>query len=65
MAYSKCPKCENSSFEMVEQTPKGSAFKLMFVQCALCNTVVGVMDYYNIGSVLRELARKIGVTLSD
>jgi hypothetical protein len=65
MAYSKCPKCENSSFEMVEQTPRGSAFKLMFIQCEACKSVAGVMDYYNIGSVIRELATKIGITLSN
>ena len=62
---SKCPRCDSTSFEMVEHTPSGSSFKLMFIQCAFCKSVVGVMDYYNIGSRLLELAKKMGITLED
>jgi excinuclease UvrABC ATPase subunit len=64
MAYSRCIKCDGSSFEIVENSPRGSAFKLMFVQCSSCGGVVGVLDYYNIGARLTELAKKLGVTLS-
>lgn len=59
MAWSTCPKCDNHSFELVEDTPIGSAFKLMFVQCTSCGAVVGVMDYYNIGQRMNELEKKI------
>jgi len=63
-SYSKCPKCEDSSFEMAEETPKGSGFKLMFVRCSSCKTVVGVIDYFNIGNLVQELATKLKVPLN-
>jgi hypothetical protein len=65
MAKSRCIKCDNSSFEIVENTPHRSVFKLMFVQCTSCGGVVGVLDFYNIGERLTELARKLGVDLSS
>lgn len=64
MAYcSKCPKCEASSFETELETPRGSSFKLLFIRCSSCGTVVGVMDYYNIGAMLEKLGDKLGVDL--
>jgi hypothetical protein len=61
MAFSSCIKCGSTSFETAEASPNGSKFKLTFVQCSLCGGVVGVLDYYNIGSLLQTLARKLGV----
>jgi predicted nucleic acid-binding Zn-ribbon protein len=70
MAMSTCMKCGNHTFEMVEREPRGSRFKLMFVQCTMCGGVVGVMDYYNIGAqteqikaALKKVARQIGVSV--
>lgn len=60
MAYSKCPKCENGYFEVTENSPAKSNFKLLFVQCSRCGSVVGTMDYWNIGTLIKELERKIG-----
>lgn len=60
---SRCSKCNNIGFEMVEETPKGSAFKLMFIRCISCHSVVGVMDYYNIGYLLKTLAQKLGFNI--
>lgn len=55
MAQSRCPKCNNSTFEIVEQEPKNSSYKLMFVQCSSCGSVIGVLDYFNIGTLLKKL----------
>ena len=60
MAFSKCPKCENPYFEVKENIPNSSNYKLMFVQCAKCGSVAGVLDYYNIGTLVKELEKKIG-----
>lgn len=60
MALSRCIKCSCNKFEMVENTPNNSGFKLNFIQCAACGAVVGVMDYYNIGIRLKEIEDKIG-----
>ncbi len=60
MARSTCPKCDNTTFEMVENSPRRSKYKLEFIQCAACGAVVGVMDYLNIGAKLEEMEKKIG-----
>lgn len=52
MAISRCSSCGNSGFEMKEQVPKYSAFRLLFVQCSSCGAVVGAMDFLNIGDML-------------
>jgi hypothetical protein len=66
MALSKCPHCNNTSFEAAEVSPSGSPFKAIFIQCAGCGAPAGVMDFYNIGTLLNnqevkiaELSRKI------
>lgn len=68
MALSTCIKCGGlTTFEIVENTPLNSAFKLMFVQCARCGGVVGAMDYYNIGeqtadikAIVNRIASRVG-----
>jgi len=59
MAYSKCPKCDKTSFEVKENSPVHSNYKILFVQCSSCGTVVGTMDFYNIGARLSEIEKKI------
>lgn len=44
---------------MREVSPSGSAYKLNFVQCASCGAVVGVLDWYNIGSMLEKQNKAI------
>ena len=60
-----CPKCSGSRFEAVVETPRKSNFKLLFVRCETCGTVVGVLDAYNIGALIHDLAEKINVKLND
>lgn len=60
---SKCPHCQKTGFEVKEETPKDSNFKLMFVRCQSCKTVVSVLDYYNIGKLLHKLAEKLNIRL--
>ena len=61
MVRSKCPKCDNTRFEVVEHSPSGSNFKLMFIQCASCGSVVGVTEYYNAGALLHKIMKKLGI----
>lgn len=51
MATSSCPKCDKHSFELHTAEPSGSRYKLNFVQCSACGTVVGVVDYYDAGVI--------------
>jgi hypothetical protein len=60
---SKCPNCEWTAFETVEDTPLNSNYKLYFVRCAKCKTVVGIRDYLNTGAALQLIADKLGVKL--
>ena len=61
MARSTCMKCGGVEFEMVENEPRDSNWKYMFVQCAACGGVVGVVDYFNIGDLVKKLAERLGV----
>jgi hypothetical protein len=49
---SKCPCCSGTSFKIEQAAPYRSPFKLNFVQCSACQTVVGVMEYNNIGALI-------------
>lgn len=62
---SRCPNCQNTKFEMVEDSPSGSKFKFNYVRCSYCKTLVGVLDHYNIGNLIYELAKKINVDLDS
>ncbi|MDP2162479.1 MAG: hypothetical protein Q8K02_18505 [Flavobacterium sp.] len=44
---------------MKENSPSHSNFIIQFVQCSSCGTVVGTMDYFNIGARLSEIEKKI------
>ncbi len=60
---SKCPKCENTKFEVVNETPVNSNYELIFVRCTSCHSVVGTIDFYNIGSLIKKLADKLKIDL--
>jgi hypothetical protein len=71
MAMSTCPKCNNHTFEVQIAEPIGSAYKLLFVQCAACGAVVGVMDALNIGALLemqgaaiKKIARAVNTSVN-
>ena len=59
---SKCPNqnCNHTGFEIVEETPTDSEYILNFVRCYSCKTVVGVIDYYNLGDLLIQIKERIG-----
>lgn len=61
MALSRCMKCGNGFFEVVEKEPSGSNFIVMFVQCSSCGNPIGVMDYFNIGSIVNKLEQRLEI----
>lgn len=63
MAYSTCPKCDNTTFEMETIVPRGSNFKYNTIQCAMCGAVVGVVEYEYVSSLIRRLAEKLRIPL--
>jgi hypothetical protein len=64
MAQSMCLNCKGHSFELVEQVPKLSRYKLLFVQCADCGAVVGVIEFLNIGDSIYRIGKKLGVDVT-
>jgi len=65
MARSSCVKCDHNIFEITEFTPSGADYKINFVQCSKCGGVVGVLDFYNIGQLILNLANRLNVSLSE
>lgn len=55
MVSSKCPKCENGTFEMVDVTLNNAKFPTTLVQCTSCGTVVGITDYENVVEKLKRI----------
>lgn len=58
---SKCPKCNSTSFEMVEDTPMGSKFKLMFIRCSHCKTLISASEFFNAGELLTRICDKLNI----
>lgn len=56
---SKCGKCGNTSFKIQENEPSGSQFIVYFVQCSVCGTPVGVLEYANSAALIEKLEKKV------
>jgi uncharacterized Zn finger protein len=62
---SKCPKCSHTEFEVVNETPVNSNYELIFVRCANCHTVISVIDFYNVGALIKKLAKRLNIDLNN
>ena len=60
---SKCPKCENTTFEMVEEPIQNSSFKKNAIRCSHCKTVISFTDYYDTVTVLKQIADALKIRL--
>ena len=58
-SHSKCPKCENTRFEMVEDTPNNSNFKMYYIRCISCKTIVGTHDYDSTESIINQIVNRL------
>jgi predicted nucleic-acid-binding Zn-ribbon protein len=63
MALPSCPKCGNHMFTTSEIEPSGSNFKFIAVICSSCGTIVGVQEFFNVGQLIHDLAKQLGVKL--
>jgi formate dehydrogenase maturation protein FdhE len=55
----KCPKCDNSSFTLVEDFPANANFKMYYIRCASCNTFLQALPYYDTNSKIEALQEDI------
>jgi predicted nucleic-acid-binding Zn-ribbon protein len=63
MARPICPKCDNPTFQITEIEPIDGKYKLNAIHCAKCGAVVGVKEFYNLGQLIYDLAKKLNVKL--
>jgi predicted nucleic-acid-binding Zn-ribbon protein len=63
MAYPCCPKCGHRHFATTEIEPTGTTFKHSAIHCSSCGAVVAVMDFYNLGTILKKIAKKLGINI--
>ncbi len=61
MAQSKCSSCGNTNFEIEYKIPLGSKYKIAFVQCSKCGTVVGIADKNDTAALLEPIYKKLGI----
>ena len=59
MAFTTCPHCKGTYFEIKEVEPRGAAYKTVFIQCSGCGAPFAAQDYFNIGSLLQGQEKKI------
>ncbi len=55
----KCPKCEKSGFELVEDFPYGSAWKHMYIRCSNCKTFLQALPFSNTNVLVERLQEDI------
>ena len=65
MVAAHCPRsdCNGTGFELKEVEIRNSRFRHYGVICTKCGALVSVLDFDNVGGLLRTLASKLGVKL--
>ena len=66
----KCPKCDKTNFELVEDFPTGSAWKMIYIRCSSCKTFLQALYMDNVtiqvDNLLKDIKKikeKLGVYL--
>ncbi len=54
MARSSCPRCSHGSFQMVEANVVDATYRLLFIQCSSCGSVVGTQSYFDPGYLSKK-----------
>lgn len=55
----KCPKCEWTSFELVEDTPSNTQFVLNYMRCSKCKTFLQTLPYSDTNVLIDKLQNDI------
>jgi len=61
---SKCAHCQNIRFELSEEAPDNSAYKVYFIRCAGCKNPIGILPYYDTNTKIDSLEKKLDATSS-
>lgn len=57
----KCPKCENSNFEIVEDYPSESSFKYYYIRCSSCKTFLQALPFFNTNETLEKIMKHLNI----
>jgi hypothetical protein len=55
----KCPKCDNSNFELVEDFPYKAAFKMYYIRCSSCQTFLQALPFHDTNALIDKLQADI------
>lgn len=55
-SQTKCPKCENTQFEFVEDFPTYSQFKMFYMRCSYCKTFLQAIPYDDTNTLIKKLS---------
>lgn len=55
----KCPKCDKSNFELVEDFPTKAAFKMYYIRCSSCKTFLQALPFYDTNNKIEVLQEDI------
>ena len=65
MAQSMCPRCEHQQFEIVQYTPINTKSALFFVQCAMCGSVISVLEHDHFQDRIQQFEANFNKRLED
>ena len=60
-SYTKCPKCEKTNFELVEDFPKDSRYKMWYMRCSSCRTFLHALPYEDTNTLLNKIIRFLNI----
>ena len=56
---SKCGSCGGFRWELSEESPDFSNYKVFFIRCAISKVPIGVADYYDTYSKLEKIEKSV------
>lgn len=61
----KCGHCNHIGTKLTEISPSGGRYKMMAVCCSSCSAILGVTDYFNSGTLIQSVEKKVDTLRSE
>ncbi len=58
-SWTKCPKCDKTQFELVEDVPTGTTWVHLYLRCSSCKTFLQMVPYDNTNVLLETMQKDI------
>lgn len=58
LGIAKCGHCGQTGTKIVEIEPNGARYKQSAICCTHCSAILGVGDYYNVGTLLKTAEKE-------